>query len=276
MVSLKRGTASSRTCTWCARLSRMVSPDISDRTISDTSASAYPRSCWSTVEANRSAPPRKRGATVKPRRMPRGYVLLALSLLPLTLLSAAEPDAPRAFVHSPTRTEATQLRGGAGAFNAARKGGRRHSGVDIVANQSSPDPWTYEVYAVREGIVAYARPNESEDGGYGYTVVLDHGDGYYTLYAHLARFASADLPALKVGDSAPAGYVLGYIANLDTGELSSGNAKAKSVSVAEKIQLHIEVFSAPSGRHSDKALAPLKKGGGAIDPTPALQAMGYR
>jgi murein DD-endopeptidase MepM/ murein hydrolase activator NlpD len=54
---------------------------------------------------------------------------------------------------------------------------RQHNGVDIDAPYGAP------VYAAASGRVLVA----SGMGGYGLTVVIDHGDGLSTLYAHLSQ-----------------------------------------------------------------------------------------
>lgn len=51
---------------------------------------------------------------------------------------------------------------------------RAHSGLDIAV------PSGTKAYAVRSGKVVFA----GWDGGYGYCVILDHGDGIKTRYAH--------------------------------------------------------------------------------------------
>ena len=43
-------------------------------------------------------------------------------------------------------------------------------------------------------------------GGYGRTVVLDHGKGYTTLYAHMSRFGK-----YKPGQRIKQGTVIGYV-----------------------------------------------------------------
>ena len=50
-----------------------------------------------------------------------------------------------------------------------------HEGVDIGGSPGSA------IYAADDGVVVYAGWN---DWGYGYTVVLDHGNGWQSLYAH--------------------------------------------------------------------------------------------
>lgn len=51
-----------------------------------------------------------------------------------------------------------------------------HRAVDIGAPYGSP------VYAAHAGVVVHAGWSET---GYGYTLIIDHGDGYRTLYSHL-------------------------------------------------------------------------------------------
>jgi len=59
-------------------------------------------------------------------------------------------------------------------------GGREfHAGLDFVAAYGSP------IHATAPGRVIKAEMS----GGYGYHVVIDHGYGYKTLYAHLASLA---------------------------------------------------------------------------------------
>ena len=58
------------------------------------------------------------------------------------------------------------------------RGNRFHSGIDLVAPRGTP------VYAARAGKVVYA---DWADGGWGFLVVVDHGRGERTWYAHLSR-----------------------------------------------------------------------------------------
>lgn len=58
-----------------------------------------------------------------------------------------------------------------------RGGSEFHSGVDFEAQQGS------KVYATGKGIVVQA----DYDGSYGYVVVIDHGYGLQTLYAHNSK-----------------------------------------------------------------------------------------
>jgi murein DD-endopeptidase MepM/ murein hydrolase activator NlpD len=72
--------------------------------------------------------------------------------------------------------------------------GRMHEGVDITCASGTP------VRAAAAGTVIYA----GWLGGYGNLVVVDHGGGLSTAYAHNSSFASS------VGQSVAAGEVISY------------------------------------------------------------------
>ncbi len=93
------------------------------------------------------------------------------------------------------RTFRPPVRGKIGSGFGARNGGRHH-GVDILAPDGS------DVRAAEYGLVLYAG-----DGlrGYGNVIVLDHGEGITTLYAHLKEFR------VKSGDAVAAGQVIGAV-----------------------------------------------------------------
>ncbi len=74
---------------------------------------------------------------------------------------------------------------------------RAHKGVDYAAPAGTP------IRATADGRVLY----KGRKGGYGRTVVLQHGEHYTTLYAHMSRYARG----LKVGASVRQGEVIGYI-----------------------------------------------------------------
>jgi len=69
-----------------------------------------------------------------------------------------------------------------------------HTGIDIGVPQGSP------VIAVLDGVVRYA----GELGGYGRTVILDHGNGITTLYAHNSELK------VKKNDVVRAGSLIAY------------------------------------------------------------------
>jgi murein DD-endopeptidase MepM/ murein hydrolase activator NlpD len=73
---------------------------------------------------------------------------------------------------------------------------RMHNGVDIAVKKGTP------VYASGDGKVI--KP-ESGMGGYGVHVMIDHGFGYKSLYAHLSK------TAVKPGKSVKRGELIGYV-----------------------------------------------------------------
>ncbi len=58
-------------------------------------------------------------------------------------------------------------------------GGEGHSGLDMGAPKGTP------IQAARTGVVSYVK--DSGSSGYGYHVVIDHGDGMVTLYGHCSK-----------------------------------------------------------------------------------------
>ena len=73
--------------------------------------------------------------------------------------------------------------------------GRLHAGVDIAAATGTP------IHASVAGVVVFA----GVQNGYGNVVVLDHGGGFTTVYAHQSRLGS------KVGQSVGQGATIGFV-----------------------------------------------------------------
>lgn len=65
---------------------------------------------------------------------------------------------------------------------------RQHDGLDFRANIGS------EIYATGEGVVKYAQLK----GTFGRLLIIDHGYGYESYYAHLSSFAKGIKPGKKV------------------------------------------------------------------------------
>ncbi|MCG5250236.1 peptidoglycan DD-metalloendopeptidase family protein [Brevibacillus agri] len=76
--------------------------------------------------------------------------------------------------------------------------GKVHKGVDLWNEQEAKTP----ILAAKAGRVVEAGANRS---GYGRMVVLDHGDGLQTFYAHMRTIL------VTPGQSVEAGDVLGYM-----------------------------------------------------------------
>ena len=75
---------------------------------------------------------------------------------------------------------------------------RMHKGMDIAAAEGT------EIYASREGMVVSAGWN---DGGYGNVVMIDHLDGYQSVYAHMS------LAIAQEGDYVEKGQLIGLVGN---------------------------------------------------------------
>ena len=73
---------------------------------------------------------------------------------------------------------------------------RAHKGVDYAAGSGTP------IMTAGDGRISFA----GWKNGYGRTVIVDHGRGYTTLYAHMSRFGKA-----KTGARVGQGDVIGYV-----------------------------------------------------------------
>jgi murein DD-endopeptidase MepM/ murein hydrolase activator NlpD len=70
-----------------------------------------------------------------------------------------------------------------------------HPGIDIA------DPFGTDIVATGDGLVIEAKP----DAGYGRSILIDHGDGITTRYAHLSRIF------VVVGEQVKQGEIIGAI-----------------------------------------------------------------
>ncbi|RKR90191.1 murein DD-endopeptidase MepM/ murein hydrolase activator NlpD [Micromonospora pisi] len=75
------------------------------------------------------------------------------------------------------------------------RGGVLHAGIDLAGDENTP------IHAAAAGTVITAG---AAYDGYGISVVIDHGNGILTHYAHQNR------TAVQVGDKVTAGQVIGY------------------------------------------------------------------
>ena len=83
----------------------------------------------------------------------------------------------------------------------ASRGSRRHAGVDLRSSKGAP------IYAAADGLVTKV----SSNGSYGKLVVIDHGNGVTTKYAHCTSFN------VSVGDTVTRGQQIATVG-------STGNA----------------------------------------------------
>ncbi|MDD5557064.1 MAG: M23 family metallopeptidase [bacterium] len=124
--------------------------------------------------------------------------------------------------------EGAYIRRPEGEFGAIRRSGiSYHKGIDFIAPAGTP------VRAAADGFICYNEMNGGPDRGYGYTVLIDHANNFYTLYAHLE--APSPLP---VGAWVRAGETIAAVGR-------SGNAMR--IPRQFQYQLHFEILHAPSG-----------------------------
>ena len=74
---------------------------------------------------------------------------------------------------------------------------RAHKGVDYAAKPGTP------IRSTGDGKVVF----RGRKGGYGHTVVIQHGSKYSTLYAHMSKYASK----AKLGRHVKQGQIIGYV-----------------------------------------------------------------
>lgn len=74
---------------------------------------------------------------------------------------------------------------------------RAHNGVDYAAATGTP------IKATGDGRIVHV----GRKGGYGNTIVVQHGQKYKTLYAHMSRYANN----LRQGSNVSQGQIIGYV-----------------------------------------------------------------
>ena len=89
---------------------------------------------------------------------------------------------------------------------------RRHKGVDLAGRMNQP------LFAVNNGIVTY---RGEKFRGYGKMVLIDHGNGWTTLYSHLNKYNVRD------GEQVKTGQVIGFMGK-------SGRASG--------VHIHFEIY----------------------------------
>jgi murein DD-endopeptidase MepM/ murein hydrolase activator NlpD len=78
-----------------------------------------------------------------------------------------------------------------------------HAGMDFSARTGTP------IYATGDGVVSVA---DNRMSGYGNRIIIRHGYGYETLYAHLSKFKA------RVGQRVKRGDVIGYVGSTGRSE----------------------------------------------------------
>jgi murein DD-endopeptidase MepM/ murein hydrolase activator NlpD len=103
-----------------------------------------------------------------------------------------------------------------------------HIGLDFAGNNGVP------VVAARHGVVTQA----GWEGGYGFAVTLDHGDGHTTKYAHLAY-----QPIVAVGEQVKGGQEIGNVGN--TGDSTGPHLHFELLSYGQPIDPYLVISIPP-------------------------------
>ena len=148
-------------------------------------------------------PPKDPAQVLDATLAPEGEDVQAVATQPglQTLPTGTEPTKP--VVTRPIRT-AAPVQGNTVAdyamealsYNPTTRDWRTHDGIDIAAEAGTP------VCAAADGTVT----SSYEDETMGYTVVIDHADGYTTCYSSLG-----EKPLVAVGDQVRMGQTIGCV-----------------------------------------------------------------
>lgn len=209
--------------------------------------------------------------------------LITFTTFPALLFAACPPGVNINDISPPTDVERTFIRKGPGEYGESRASGNPHTGVDILTRASYDDRAAYAVYAMADGVVAYAQFNGGGlDQGFGNVVIIDHGADCYTMMAHLSSDPFTPMPSdpsaallVSVGQSVSRGTLVGYFVDMSSGVHSTGNAMRTAAGA--RWQTHFEFINAPSGRTGPGRIADIiGSDGRRIDPTATLLSLGYK
>ncbi len=103
----------------------------------------------------------------------------------------------REFTRNPLRFTRISSRFSKSRLHPVLRIRRPHRGVDYAAPRGTA------IRATGSGRVSFA----GRKGGYGKTILLTHGNGYTTLYAHLSRYAKR----IRKGTQVRQGQIIGYV-----------------------------------------------------------------
>ncbi len=95
---------------------------------------------------------------------------------------------------------------------------KMHQGLDFTAPQGTP------IYATANGRVSFSG---NRGNGFGIHVIIDHGYGYQTIYAHMVRAKA------KNGQSVKRGEIIGWVGN--TGKSTGPHCHYEVVKFNQKI-----------------------------------------
>lgn len=120
----------------------------------------------------------------------------------------------------PVQKDLCQVVSGFGnRFHPILKSHRLHSGIDLAAHPGTP------VYATGDAVVRVASYNPQGYSGYGIVIILDHGFGIQTLYAHMQK------ASVRPGQRVKRGEQIGTVGNSG---MSSGSHLHYEVSLGDR------------------------------------------
>lgn len=123
-----------------------------------------------------------------------------------------------------------------------------HAGMDFSA------PTGTEIYATAKGRVAEIGYNS---GGYGNRIVIEHGYGYETLYAHMSAFS------VKKGETVQRGQVIGYVGN--TGKSVGPHLHYEVHKNGEKLNPVLFYYKDLDDEQYEEMIRLSENGGGSLD-----------
>jgi murein DD-endopeptidase MepM/ murein hydrolase activator NlpD len=103
----------------------------------------------------------------------------------------------KAFIRTPISHARVSSHFNPGRFHPVLHKIKAHKGTDFAGRTGTP------IMATGNGIIK----SIGRKGGYGRTIVIQHREGYTTLYAHMSKFKSK----LKLGTKVYQGDVIGYV-----------------------------------------------------------------
>lgn len=130
--------------------------------------------------------------------VPGGKRIVPVAIKPTTKPVITKPTTGPVTVPPPSAAVGTYI-WPTGAKIVTQYYGLRHTGMDIAGPQGLPN------YAVRDGVVTKSQCGYN--GGYGCYIIVDHGGGITTWYAHNSKLL------VSVGDHVTQGQVIGLLGN---------------------------------------------------------------
>lgn len=200
-----------------------------------------------------------RGKVSPFRAMTLAALLAVATVIPaLPAHAAAEPPFVVGF---PQDTEATVF---SSTFGHPRSGGRRHQGIDLMAQKLT------HVYAVADGIVTVI----DTASGAGRYVEIQHQSGWSTRYMHLnnddpgtdngsADWSLTHVAGLVVGSHVTAGQHIGYVGDSGNAEWTGSHTHfelAYEGSTIDPYPILIEGYNRAEALRSDAARGAMRYG----------------